>query len=277
MATTEQQSEYLFIQDEAEDQRLRAQSDVLDEFTAELFDQIGFQRGWRVLDLGCGAGNVSLLAAERVGPEGTVVAVDRDPATVERAQADMAGRGITNIDFRVADAQSLDGVEGDFDAVVGRLVYMYLPDPVEGLRQAYQRLRPGGLIFLQETDLANVWAEPMTPLWQQTHDWLQSTMELAGVEARMGFRLFPIFRAAGLPDPDLGVQWTVRPCDDLPGYTWADIVNGVAPLMEKLGVATREQLGPETLRERLTSELLANDGIMMIGPFFNACATKPLR
>lgn len=267
--------EYLFEQDEAEDERLRAQSDKLDELTADLFDKIGLQRGWRVLDLGSGAGNVSLLAAERVGPEGSVLGVDRDPSTVERAQADMARRGVRNVEFRVGDVQTLDNLEGSFDAVVGRLIYMYVADPVEALRQAYARLRPGGLVCLQEMDLSNLWAYPMTPLWQQVHGWLQRTLELAGVDARTGYRLFPSFRAAGLPDPELGIDWVIRGAGDLPDYTWADIVCGTLPLMEKLGVTTREELGPETLSDRMKAELIAHDGVMMLGPCLHAWTTKP--
>ncbi|MCR3720408.1 MULTISPECIES: class I SAM-dependent methyltransferase [Prauserella salsuginis group] len=266
---------YLFERDEAEDERLRAQSGLLNAMTTELLDHIGLGPGWRVLDLGTGAGDVAYLAADRVGPTGSVSGIDRDPATAERAQADARRRGYANVEFRTGDAQTLEGIDGDFDAVVGRLIYMYVADPVEALRQAYARVRPGGLVCLQEADLTNTWAHPMTPLWQQAYDWLQETMRLAGVNPRMGYDLFATFRAAGLPDPEIGISWRLRGASELPEYTWADIVCGTLPLMEKFGVATREEVQPETLGERLKADLREHDGIMTIGPFPHAWTRKP--
>lgn len=270
MKTEQRDREYLFEQGAAEDERLRAQSGMIDQLTGELLDAAELRPGWRVLDLGSGTGSVSLLAAERVGPDGFVLGIDRDAETVDRARRDMAERGVSNVDFQVGDVQTLDGVEGGFDAVVGRLVYMYVPDPVEALRQAYARVRPGGLVCLQEADFTGSWAAPMTPLWQQIHGWLQETMAKAGADACMGHKLFASFRAAGLPDPELDVRIWIRSCADFPAYNWADVVNATLPLMEKLGVATREQLGPDTLSERLKADLVAHDGIMMVGPLFGA-------
>lgn len=115
----------------------------------------------------------------------------------------------------------------------------------------------------------------MTPLWQQAHAWLQETMRLAGVNARMGYELFATFRAAGLPDPEVGVGWKMRGAGDLPDYTWADIVCGALPLMEKLGVVTRDEVQPDTLGERLKADLRAHDGVMTIGPCLYAWTRKP--
>ena len=103
-----------------EEQRLQAQSASFDPLTRRLFADAGLASGMRVLDLGCGAGNVSRLAAEIVGPEGSVLGVDRDPAAVERSQRLAGG---PHVQFQQADVNHLaDEVAGDFDAVVGRIV-----------------------------------------------------------------------------------------------------------------------------------------------------------
>jgi ubiquinone/menaquinone biosynthesis C-methylase UbiE len=90
----------------------------------------------RVLDLGSGAGNVARLVAELVGPGGAVVGVERDPVAVELARR---RTDAPNVEFRVGDVQTLQDVEDGFDAVVGRLVLMYLTDPVAALRRAASR------------------------------------------------------------------------------------------------------------------------------------------
>jgi ubiquinone/menaquinone biosynthesis C-methylase UbiE len=163
----------------------------------------GLAPGMHVLDLGSGAGNVARLAAELVGPDGTVVGIERDPEAVALAQR---RTDAANIEFRVGDVQTLDGVEGGFDAVVGRLVLMYLADPVAALRQAATRVRPGGLICMHEADLDYLCASPRTPLWEQTSTWFVTALEKAGIETRMGPALFSAFRAAGLPGPRLLIE-----------------------------------------------------------------------
>jgi ubiquinone/menaquinone biosynthesis C-methylase UbiE len=76
--------------------------------------------------------------------------VERDPGAVKAAAARVEQAGLSNVRFVHGDAQTLDGVEGGLDAVVGRLVLMYLPDPVAALARAAHLLRPGGLICVQE-------------------------------------------------------------------------------------------------------------------------------
>ena len=124
---------YPFADRAAEDERLIAQGRLFDPLTQRFLRQAGLAPGMRVLDLGSGAGNVARLAAELVGPDGAVVGIERDPAAVELARR---RTDAPNVEYRVGDAETLDGVEGGFDAVVGRLVLMYLKDPAAALRRA---------------------------------------------------------------------------------------------------------------------------------------------
>jgi ubiquinone/menaquinone biosynthesis C-methylase UbiE len=95
-----------------------------------VFRAAGLGTGMRVLDLGLGAGDVAMLAARLVGREGEVVGVERDPEAVASATARVAQAGLSNVRFTQGDAQKLDGVAAGFDAAVGRLVLMYLPNPL---------------------------------------------------------------------------------------------------------------------------------------------------
>jgi SAM-dependent methyltransferase len=263
---------YPFADRAAEDERLIAQGALFDPLTARLLQQAGLEPGMRVLDLGSGAGNVARLAAGLVGPRGSVVGIERDPAavTLARRRTDAA-----NVEFRVGDVQTLEGVEDGFDAVAGRLVLMYLPDPVAALRQAAARVRPGGLVCLHEADLNYLWASPQPPLWAQVRGWLLETLEKAGVTSRMGPALFTAFRAAGLPGPRLLVETFAGGGPDAPAWGWANVVPGVIPLMERLGVTTAAEVDPATLADRLLAEILACDGCVIGPPMTGAWVTLP--
>jgi SAM-dependent methyltransferase len=263
---------YPFADRAAEDERLVAQGALFDPLTRRLLERAGLAPGMRVLDLGSGAGNVARLAAELVGPGGAVVGIEQDPAAVELARRRIDA---DNIEFRVGDAQTLDGVEGGFDAVVGRLFLMYLRDPVSALCRAATRVRPGGVICMHEADLDYRPANPYTPLWVEAHTWFLEALEKAGVERRMGLALFTAFRAAGLPAPRLLVEAFAEGGPDAPAWGWANVFSAAVPLMERTGMATRAEVDPPTLAGRLLAETLACDGCVIGPPMTGAWVTVP--
>jgi SAM-dependent methyltransferase len=260
---------YPFSDRVAEDERLVSQARLFDPLTRRLFEQAGLAPGMRVLDLGSGAGNVSLLAAEFVGPTGAVVGIEADPAAVDLARRRTR---LDNVEFRVGDVQTLAGVEGDFDVVVGRLVLMYLTDPAAALRRASTRLRSAGLICMHEADLTYPPADPQTPLWAQVHGWFNDALDKAGIEQRMGPSLFTTFRAAGLPRPRLLIEAFAEGGPRAPAWAWANVISAAVPLMERLGVATRAEVAPATLADRLLADTLGCDGCVIGPPMVGAWA-----
>lgn len=263
---------YPFADRVAEDERLIAQARLFDPLTRRLLQQAGLAPGMRVLDLGSGSGNVARLAAELVGPEGSVVGIERDPAAVELARR---RTDAPNIEFRVTDVSTLDGVETGFDAVVGRLVVMYLTNPADALRRAAAVVRPGGLICIHEADLVYQSSDPSGPLWSQTHTYFVQALEKAGIACRMGPALYATFRAAGLPGPTLLVEAFAAGGPDAPAWAWANVISAAIPLMEQFGVATRAEIDQATLADRLLAETLVRDGCVIGPPMFGAWVTVP--
>jgi hypothetical protein len=158
---------------------------------------------------------------------------------------------------------------------VGRLVLMYSPDPAAALRCAATRVRPGGLICLQEADLAYPGTCPLTPTWAQVQGWFLDALEKGGFAARMGPSLYTTFRAAGLPGPSLVVEAFASGGPDAPTWAWANVVSAAVPLMERTGVATRAEVDPPTLAGRLLTEVLAVDGAGMGPPMTGAWTVLP--
>ncbi|HEX6596593.1 MAG TPA: class I SAM-dependent methyltransferase, partial [Acidimicrobiales bacterium] len=134
---------------EGERQRLVEQAVIYAATTRHLFAQAGIGPGMRVLDVGCGVGDVSLLAASIVGPTGAVVGVDTDVEALAVAQARADGAGLEHLQFVQGDLRDAT-FEAPFDAVVGRFVLMYLADPADAVRQVRRHVPPGGIVAFQE-------------------------------------------------------------------------------------------------------------------------------
>jgi SAM-dependent methyltransferase len=106
-------------------------------------------RGERALDVGCGRGAATFALAEAVGDDGHVTGIDLSPRMVEACRADIAGRGLSNVEVQVMDASSPSLTAAGYDLVVASLVVFFLPDPPAALAAWRQLLvTPGGRLAI---------------------------------------------------------------------------------------------------------------------------------
>ena len=117
---------------------------MLGPFGAQAVDAVAIQPGERVLDVGCGAGDVALAAARSAGPECRVVGVDLSVPMLETARRRAAQAGLGNVSFVSGDAQTHGFGESEFDVVVSRFGVMFFADPVAAFTNVVRALRPGG-------------------------------------------------------------------------------------------------------------------------------------
>ena len=141
--------QYPLVQTDREFDRLIEQGRFYGELTERLFLAAGIQEGMRVLDVGCGAGDVSFLLARLVGPRGYVVGVDRSSAAIANAQKRAGGAGLENVDFLASELAEFSSPR-PFDAAAGRFFLIYQADPVAVLRHVAGVVKPEvfGLIHL---------------------------------------------------------------------------------------------------------------------------------
>ena len=253
---------YEFGSAEDELERLEVQGKALAPATRMIFAAAGIRAGMRVLDLGCGTGDVAFAAADLAGPEGYVTGVDSSPQAVGRARLRAEQRGLTRVEFVEGDIHD-PAPGGPFDAIVGRLVLMYVPDPAAVLRQQATTLRAGGLVVPIELDIPAARALPATSLVSQALAWVTEAFARAGIRPQLGTRLWAILEEAGLrPLGMLGVQPHFGPSD--PGAITgglAGVIRTAAPLIERTGVATAEEIGVETFAQRLADDLRTNQAV----------------
>src|SRR6185312_1026158 len=141
-------SVYAMGHTDRERRRLSLQARFLNPLTQDFFVRAGIRPGMRVLDLGCGVGDVSLVASRLVGPGGSVTGIDMDASAVEVARERAQAEGLSHATFVHSDLLSFT-TAAPFDAVVGRLILIHTPDPAAVIRRAVSLLAPGGIVALQ--------------------------------------------------------------------------------------------------------------------------------
>ncbi len=239
---------YVMGRSEAETRRLEAQARLYDRATRPVLEDAGLSAGMVVLDVGCGAGDVAMIAAALVRPGGRVVAVDVNPDVLERARSRADQAGHRNIDFVQGDVRDLAG-DHIFDAVIGRLVLLHQTDPAAALAAICRRLRPGGVVAFCELDSRYVvHTHPPVELYSRAMGWICETLQRAGFDTTVGGRLHQIFLAAGLPPPTLIASAPIGGAPDWPGFAHvAETLRSVMPFALRFGVATEDEIGIDTL------------------------------
>jgi ubiquinone/menaquinone biosynthesis C-methylase UbiE len=275
MDTAQSAPNYVLGHSDVELQRLLNQSRFYGELTEEVFRRAGLAPGMQVLDVGCGAGDVSFLAASIIGPTGSVLGVDRSAESIRLARERAAAAGLSNVKFLEGDLNTLE-LTDRFDALVGRFVLLYLADPASVLRALSALVRPGGLVVFQEMDMSAERAVPPVPTHDALLRWILETFRRGGVEIDMGSRLLATFRKAGLPLPELLLRARIGGARDFPGYSYlAQTLRSLLPMAERLGVATAAEVQIETMEERLREDVLRNDAVIVLPSLVGAWARIP--
>jgi SAM-dependent methyltransferase len=254
-------SGYQLGSDASELERLDLQGRALAPATRTIFQSAGLVEGMRVLDLGSGSGAVSFVVAELVGSDGQVVGIDQSPDAVANATARASERGLSNVRFVVGDIHER-APGGPFDAIVGRLVLMYVKDPSAVLRAHASVLRAGGVVVSIELDIPSARSLPSTPLVTRVLSWVVEAFKAANVDPALGPRLWSILSEADLrPLGMIGVQPHFGPDDRDGAAILAGVVGVALPLIERAGVATAAKVDADTLQQRIGDELAAAQAV----------------
>ena len=227
-----------------------------------------------MLDLGSGMGDVSMLVAGLVGASGEVVGIERDATSIERAQARVAAAGLRNVSFLNVDVNNIV-TDRPFDAVVGRYILMFLPDPVSVLRSVSRLVRPGGVLAFQEPSWIPMLAlGDRLPLWSCVLRSIHETILRSGANPEMGFALYPIFQEIGLPAPKMHLEIPLGSDVDFLRVI-CGLVCSLRPLSEQHNVSLEELGDLDTLPDRICAEIAAANTVVSIVPLLGAWSRKP--
>jgi SAM-dependent methyltransferase len=214
-----------------------------------------------------------MLAAQLVGPGGRVVSIDLDMASIETAQKRASAMGLNNATFNRGDISTFTDAD-PFDAIVGRLVLEFVPDPIAAICRLGGLLRPGGIMALQEPSW-KVWLSYTShlPLRTAVTTLLRDTFIAGGANTEMELPLYQGFMAANLTSPQLRLE---LPIGDSPEFRnlLHDLLLAVWARAEAHRLPLDALGDPTTLALRLEEELNVNKAFASFVALVGAFARK---
>ena len=236
----------------AEIERLKNQAAMLRPITERLLRSAGIDAGVRVLDLGCGAGDVSMLAAELVGPAGFVVGIDRSQEVLDVARERTQEAGLRQVSFVRASVEEFS-VDEPFDLVIGRYILIHQLEPVALLRKAARLVRPEGALAFHEVRIASdTKSFPYVPLWDLTTNLVRIALKSSVSNYDGADRLAEHFSEAGLPYPSLFCEELVGGSVESPLYgSLAELLQTLQPQLERMRIMAAETIALDGLESRL--------------------------
>ncbi len=273
-STSGSRSSYALGSTAVEHERLTRQAALLVPCTERVFREAGIGSGQRVLDIGSGVGDVAMLVARLVGPSGEVVGIERDSRAIARARDRVADAGLTNIRFTQRDASDVE-CDRSFDAVVGRFILQFLPDPLAVLKRLHQVVRPGGIIAFQEVSYTPFLAlSARLPLWSAIVSLVDETMRRAGANTEIGLALHQMFQDAGFSAPAMRMEILLG---SDPSFTrWIyDVLCSLRAQIHDHNAAL-ELLGDfDTLPQRVQAEVAAAHTVVPFVALVGAWSRRP--
>ena len=250
--------------------RLALQSRLYEAVTRRLLVRAGVDAGQHVVDLGCGGGDVSRLAADVVGSTGLVIGVDRAPDAVTAARARTAHLPQVRIVGGELDQWRPDA---PVDAVIGRFVLMHQRDPIAVLARVRTWLRPGGVVAFVESDTGGLQpgrhSRPHSPTYHRIVEVWQQTLRVARAHVAMGTGLVDAFVAAGLDDPSVEIDTYTSGDPASPIFPFAiESLRALLPMASAHGITAPAEAELDAIDAALRAEVAAADGVLSAPPAY---------
>ena len=174
----------------AERERLALLERCYDPLTIARLQELGVGAGWRCVDVGAGGGSIAHWLSERVGPSGSVTAIDLDLRLLERRASPTLSP--MRLDVRREE------LPGDAHLVHSRLLLEHLPECPGVLQRMVRALRPGGWLVVTDTDFGPMRVSEPDPAFDRVASAFMKAVRAAGWDPQLGPTLPRLLESCGL-------------------------------------------------------------------------------
>ena len=239
--------------------------------TRMLLSQAGLSAGLQCIDIGCGGGAVALEMARLVAPGGTVLGIDMDAVKLGLARQAAARRGLSNVEFTVADVRDWDE-PGCYDVVYSRFLLQHL-EPASLIGRMWAAVRDGGVLIVEDADFDGWCCDPANAGFELFLDAYRRLLARRGGDHAIGRKLHRYFLDAGIPGPRVRL---VQPVHEGQAKTLAwSTLDATAAAIEAEGLASAAELSAALASLRRFTD---DPGTLICGPrVFQLWSRRPAR
>lgn len=236
------------------------------EFTQRLINALQIRKEMRILDFGCGSGEVTSLLAEKIGENGEIVGLDIDKNIIDIAKDNIK---LDNVSFVCADITELPNI-GKFDIIIGRRVLMYV-NYDEIINKLLLYLNKGGKIAFQESDCSSFVQQKDFKKLSKVQDWIVQCVKKEGGNIQIGSQLYKIYKEHNLDIVDLFSEQVIQTKESGSDLGW--VVQMMKERMIKNGIISENE-DLEKLNKELEEELNNSDNMFIRDLNYGIIGTK---
>ncbi|RYD58012.1 MAG: SAM-dependent methyltransferase [Sphingobacteriales bacterium] len=264
------ENEYIITGGEEGKKRLNILSDVMYAYTKSLLTANGVSAGGSFLDVGCGGGNVSMMASQIVGGQGRVVGVDFDETIISLDNKDEQASGITNITYQAMSAYDID-FSNEFDTVYARFLLSHLTEPLKVLKRMAQSAKPGGKIVVEDIHFSGHFCYPACPAFDKYVQLFTEAGLKHGQNPEIGLELPSLFEKAGIKDIGFDV---IQPTFQSGAGKWMGYItmDKIKDAVLSLGLADRQAI--DNILAELEAYTKDEQSIISLPRIFRVWGTK---
>jgi ubiquinone/menaquinone biosynthesis C-methylase UbiE len=272
--TVEPSAEYVLGGTETELHRLRTQASEYEAQARWLLDTVSVRPGSKVVDVGCGPIGILALLSEKVGTDGQVIGLEREPRFVALARQENGRLGLANVTMVQADALDSGLEKGSFDLVHERLVLVNVPERERLLREMLALTAPGGTMAIEDIDNVSWLCEPSHESWDTLIDAFHKAFRAGGGDPFIGRRLPALMKELGLVEVGSRVQVELPQPGQYRRTHLISLISSVRQKVLQLGLMDESQLDAHI---NALQQHLADPNTVVIDKLFVQCwGRKPL-